>query len=227
MNLHDALRFIACRDCGELQPVHANALTRSDAAGEAALNAYNDFLARHRAHRLACFHRYGSESVSDRPFWDPMATITFEVTDGERAYVVQAGRQSIDDERRYRFFPGALEVENSEVHIRPSDLRHALDRQFYPHALRPTKVDRFLSAVRDVISQIDPDELAIAFDAADDPTVSIARMPEAIFDDLLARCADIFDPWELPRVVSFLGDNRREDGLLALRIRRPLAVLPV
>jgi hypothetical protein len=119
-----------------------------------------------------------------------------------------------------------LELENSEVHIDPTDLRRALDRQFYPHVLRPTKLERFLSAVREVISQIDPDELAIAFDSADDPTVSFARMPETIYNTLVARCTDIFDPWELPRVVSFLDDNRREDGLLALRVRRPLAALP-
>jgi hypothetical protein len=225
MGLHDTLYFVACRDCNELRPVIDHSLAHSDAAEAESLNAYDEFLARHHAHHIACLWRSGSELHADRALWDPMATLTFEVTDGDQSYVVSATRRSIDDEREYRFTTGVLEVGNSEVHIDPSDLRRGLDRQFYPHALRPTKLDRFLSAVHEVITHIDANELAIAFDAADDPAVSIACMPEDTFNELLARCTDIFDPWELSHVLDFLRANRDADGLLALRVRRHVAAL--
>ena len=67
--------------------------------------------------------------------------------------------------------------------------------------------------------------MEIAFDAADDPDVSIAGMPDGIYNEILARCAEIFDPWELPRVIDFLRDNRDADGLLALRVRRQVIAL--
>jgi hypothetical protein len=112
------------------------------------------------------------------------------------------------------------------VQIDPHDLRRGLDLQFNPQTLRPFKVDRFLAAVHEVINQIDADDLEIAFDDADDPSVSIACMPNATYDDLLARCAKIFDPRaELPRVAAFLQENRGADGLLALRVRRHVTAL--
>ena len=104
-------------------------------------------------------------------------------------------------------------------------MRRGLDREFYPQALRPTKLDRFISVLHDVVRHIPPAELEIAFDLADDPAVSIARMPNETYEELLARCIEIFDPWEWPRVSRFLCENRGEDGVLALRVRRHVALL--
>ena len=221
----DNIHFLACRDCGELYPLlspSAATFAETDADGE---DTFRAFLARHRNHHISCLWRGDAEVQADRPFWDPMATLTFEVTDGDRSYVVRAARESIEDERVYQFLPGTLEVGNTEVQIDAHDLRRGLDRQFYPHALRPTKVDRFLAMVHELINQIDPQQLVIAFDAADDPDVSIASLPDPIFDEILERCSEIFDPWELPRVVDFLRDNREADGLLALRVRRHVTAL--
>ena len=225
MALQDALHFVACHDCAELHPIVSPSGALLDDTTTDGTDPYAEFLAKHRAHRVACLWRSGSEVRADRPLWDPMATLMFEVSDGERSYVVSASRRSIEDERAYRFTTGVLEIGSSEVQIDPRDLRRGLDLQFYPHALRPTKVDRFLSVVHEAIHEIDPDHLEIAFDAADDPAVCIAGMPDSIYNDILARCAEIFDPWELPRVIDFLRDNREADGLLALRVRRPVAAL--
>jgi hypothetical protein len=225
MALHDTLHFVACHDCAELHPVDSPSAALFGDGDTDGTDAYAEFLSVHRAHRVACLWRSGPEVRADRPLWDPMATLIFEVSDGERSYVVSASRPSIEEERVYRFKAGALEVGNSEVQIDPRDLRRGLDLQFYPHALRATKIDRFLSAVHEAIHQIDPDHLEIAFDAADDPAVSIAGLPDGIYNQILARCSEIFDPWELPRVVDFLRDNREADGLLALRVRRHVVAL--
>ena len=221
MGLDTILNFTACRDCGELHPVlDADVALFDDADG---VDLYKEFLARHRTHDIASFRRSGTECRTNRPLWDPLATLTFEVTDGNRSYVVSATRRSIDDERVYRFAVGVLDtLGNAEVEINPRDLRRAL---FRPPPLRPMKIDRFLSAIDDVISQIDPDELVTAFDDADDPAVSVADMPDGIYNELLARCTDIFDSSEMPRVLNFLCDNRNADGLLALRVRRHVTPL--
>jgi hypothetical protein len=86
-------------------------------------------------------------------------------------------------------------------------------------------LDRFISVVHDIVSHIPPNDLEIAFDDADDPAVSIARMPTESYQELLTRCTEIFDAWEWPRVSRFLRDNRGEDGLLALRVRRQMSLL--
>jgi hypothetical protein len=221
----DKTTFLACHDCQVLQPVAAEVLWSHDEAGALAREALEEFAACHRSHRTGHLRRCGSECHADRPLWDPMVTLTFAATDGERSYLVIAGRSSIDAPRVYRFQPGGLSVQCSEVAVDTADLRHGLDLQFHPYALRPTKLDRFLSAVHDIVSHIDPEDLEIAFDVADDPAASVARMPDEVYWLLVARCAEIFDPWELQRVTTFLQDNRDADGLLAIRVRRHLTVL--
>jgi hypothetical protein len=216
--------FLACHDCGVLHPVEAAGLSGL-IDPTAASEDYAAFAADHATHHTARFIRQGDDTTSDRPLWDPLGTRTFQATDGEQHYVVIAHRESIEEPRTYRFVPGELETRNSEVRVDDCDLRRGLDLQFFPYALRPTKLDQFISLVHDIVSHIPPDDLEIAFDAADDPAVSVARMPTESYQELLDRCTEIFDPWEWPRVSRFLRDNRGEDGLLALRVRRQISLL--
>jgi hypothetical protein len=216
--------FLACHDCGVLHPVEPIRPAWFDDVTQASAD-YASFVADHAAHRTAWLVRQDGDTASNQPFWDPMATLTFQATDGREHYIVTARRESIDDPRAYRFARGELETRSSEVVVDDHDLRRGLDRQFFPHALRPTQVDRFISIVHEVVSHIPPDNLEIAFDVADDPTVSVARMPTESYQELLVRCTEIFDLWEWPRVSRFLSDNRGEDGLLALRVRRQVSAI--
>lgn len=220
MSASSATTFLACCKCGVAQPLVLNVSLPSDAMAEDAISSCNDFLADHLSHEMVRCTRRSADSIADRPLWDPLAAITFEVTDGQQTYVVTSARQSIDEPRLYRLAHGTLTVQGSEVSLDDADLRRGLDMEFFPHALRPTKVDRLLSVMHQIVNRVDPETLAIAFDAADDPAVSIAPMPEAAYQELLTRCAEIFDPGELEPVTRFLRENRDESGLLALRIRR-------
>jgi hypothetical protein len=216
--------FLACYDCGVLRPI---APPYANGVDSAAMDGDDSpaFAAEHATHRTGQLVRHGDDTASDRPLWDPMHTVSFQVTDGEHGYVVIGSRESIDEPRTYRFSPGSLEARNSEVLVDDRDLRRGLDQQFFPHALRPTKVDQFLSVIHDVVRHIPPDGLEIAFDDAQDPEVSIARMPTDSYQELLTRCTEIFDPWEWPHVSRFLHENCGEDGLLALRVRRQVSLL--
>jgi hypothetical protein len=214
--------LIACRDCGLLQPVLCVTSIGAEDAVEAWREVHLQFLTEHRAHDLAWFVRHGDEIVSDRALWDPVATVAFEVTDGQRTYVATGSRTSPEEPRVYRFTAGTLRSAGAAILVDDTDLRRGLDLEFYPHALRLGKLDRFVLAVRDVVSHLNPAELPIAFDDANDPMVSVARMPDQSYEELLARCTEIFEPSEIDTVSKFLRDNRDEDGLLALRVRREL-----
>jgi hypothetical protein len=80
--------------------------------------------------------------------------------------------------------------------------------------VRPTKVDDFLNALHATIRDLALEDIEIAFADVDDPTVSIAPMPEQAFQQLLAASTRIFDASEIPRVERFLRQNRLEDGVL-------------
>jgi hypothetical protein len=218
--------FVACRDCAVLHPAVCATTNPPDDATSERLVAFGQFVGEHQAHQLAWFRRHGDEAVSDHPLWDPMAAITFEATDGEEHYIVVSSRTSIDAPRTYRFEPGALQLTSAKVLVHDDDLRRGLDRTFHPHALRLSTLDRFVSLVHEVISHVKPDELAPAFDDADDPAVSIAPMPDETYQELVDRCAELFGPSEFGTVAKFLQENREADGLLALRVRREFVVAP-
>jgi len=222
MHAPEVSSFFACRDCGILHPV-VDCSSYSTAEAEATQELSN-FIAQHGAHRITHVERQGSDAVSDRPIWDPMATVTFAVTDGKHVYVVSGGRRSIEEPRVYRFSAGRLEIHAAEVAVDERDLRRGLDRAVYPHAVRPSTIDRFIAAVREAVRRLRADDLEIAFDAADEPNVSVARLPEEAYGELVARGAEIFGAAEWPHISRFLDENRGEDGLLALRVRRHAAV---
>ncbi|MFN8628211.1 MAG: hypothetical protein U0587_19845 [Candidatus Binatia bacterium] len=224
MGIGGNMLFVACRNCGLLHPAVCATAHPSDEATTESLVAFGQFIGEHQAHQLAWFRRHGAEAASDHPLWDPMAAITFEATDGQQTYVVVSCRTSIDEPRTYRFAPGALHLASTAVLIDDHDLRRGLDRTFQPHVLRLTTLDRFVSLVHEVISHVRPDELSVAFDDAEDPAVSIAPMPDETYQELVDRCAEIFEPSEFGTVAKFLEDNREADGLLALRVRREFVV---
>jgi hypothetical protein len=217
--------FLACHDCGVMQPIAQHPADPHDDAEESAVESYSEFVAAHRMHRTGPVRRLGVDTAMDRPAWDPLATLHFEVTDGERRYVATVQRDTLDAPRTYRFGPGRIGVCHTRVGVADDDVRRGLDREF-PAALLPRmKVDRFIGVLHDIIARLEPSELEIAFDDADDPSVSIARMPDGVYAQLVAESVSIFDEAEWPRVAQFLDHNRGEDGLLALRVRRRLAPL--
>ncbi|MCK6555396.1 hypothetical protein L6Q96_12585 [Candidatus Binatia bacterium] len=211
-------QYLACHDCKRLQPLAVAARPDDDSVA-AATEALLEFQAEHEGHSLAIVSRHDTAVRAIGPVWDPMSIVTFTVTDGHTRYLVTVERASVDEPRIYRFTPGHLESLPTSVSIEDAHLLHGLDRELYPHALRPSKLDSFIGVVRAVIESIDVDALDVAFDDADDPSISIARMPDAQYVELVQSCSRIFDATELPRVSDFLAANRSEDGLLALRVR--------
>lgn len=211
--------YLACHSCRRLQPLGGDAARLDDDSATAAAESRQEFESEHAGHPLAVVRRHGAAVRVDGPAWDPMSVVTFTVADDHATYVVTADRPSIEEPRIYSFVPGELACAPASVSIEHRHLLRGLDRELFPHVLRTSKLDRFLGAIRSVVERIDIEALDVAFDDADDPAVGIAPMPDTHYAELVENCARIFDPAELPRVSGFLAANRREDGLLALRVR--------
>jgi hypothetical protein len=222
------LGWLACRDCQLAHPVGTPAHGLPSELQDELTAAVAAFLNAHGGHNVTHVHRDDDCAVlSTRPLWDPMATVSMEVTDGSRRFVLTAERNSVDEPRTYRIVPGRLhEAHPAAVEIDAGDVRRSLDRAFYPHVLRPSKIDRFVRTLSELVGHLEPCTLDVAFDDANDPAVSIAALPDTVCCELSQRCADIFDPPELARVLAFLNDNRSESGALAVRIRREPSFAP-
>lgn len=214
--------FLGCRDCGVLVPVPlAHPGEFQDDAADTLL-AISEFFRGHPFHPIAQFTKCDGETVATRPLWDPMTELRFEISDGTRTFVAHCRRSAVDEPRRFEFRPGRLEIA-TQLGLDFGDLRRSLDLEFHPHALRPTKVDNLIRLLRERIDHLELATIDIAYDDADDPDVSIAPLPSDTLEAVIRDSAAIFDPWELDKVSRFLRDNSREDGVLALRVRRRAA----
>ena len=212
--------FLLCRRCGVLMPTDSCAPWRTadgDAAAELAT-----FRAEHDEHGIESAERVDERVRIDRPVSDPFATRWFQVAAGADVLAVRSWRVTIDDPRRYELADGGLPPLSSWVDVDEALLRRALDRHFYPHVIRPAQLEAFVSTVRDLLAPVDPAEIDIAFDDPSLPDAGIGPFPAPLADDLMARCAALFDPVGIERARSFIRDHRAEDGALAVRVHRAL-----
>ena len=207
--------FLLCRHCGILHPVPVQP------AEDETVEDLATFRAEHEAHVLEDAQRLPDSALFDGPTWDPMSTRWFRVTAGADILVVRSWRTSVDEPRRHEVTSAPPQAAGC-IEVDEPLLRRALDRHFYPHAVRPAKLERFVHTVHELIADLDPGEVETTFDDVALPNASIGPFPPDLCDVLMARCAPIFDAWELERVRSFIADHRLEDGALAVRVRRLL-----
>jgi hypothetical protein len=213
--------FLLCRFCRVVHRVYAaRELAAGGTVSEEAAVSYGQFLIEHRHHTLQRLERSTFVEAWDRPLWDPSRSGCMELTNGHERFTVRSWRPTIDAPVSRELVDETIETSTLRLSVEEDALRRALDHHFFPYALRPKKIDSFVAAVQEVLAALPGYQLEPSFDDADDPAVSIARLPDDGCVALLARCMDIFDAWELPRVASFVSANRDEYGALALRVHR-------
>jgi hypothetical protein len=120
--------------------------------------------------------------------------------------------------------PGRLRLDHVAVEFETDLIRRAVDAHFFPHAIRPAKLEQLLTALGELCNEIDADRLEIVFDSAEEPQVQYGRLPSSLFEKLMQRCRSIFDEWERERLRSFFQNARADDGLLCLRVTRAFVV---
>jgi hypothetical protein len=213
--------YLLCRRCGALTPLTPSAPWPASDDDLADLAA---FRAEHQAHAVELATRIDEPARTDRPAWDPLATRWFNVVVDREELVVYSSRSSIDEPRGYTLAEGDAPSTTSRIDVDEPLLRRALDRHFYPHVIRPAQLDAFVTTVRDLLAPVDPAEIDIAFDDPSLPDAGIGPFPEGLAEHLVERCANLFDPVGLERARSFIRDHRAEDGALAVRVHRILAI---
>ncbi len=206
--------WLGCRDCGTALPLLSHALVAADDTD------LTTFLAAHAGHSLTHLRIDGDAIQSTHPMWDPAASAQIQVTNGEKSFVLSLSRDSIDAPPTVHFRPGSLSLVEASVSIEESHLRRAVEQTFYPLTLGPTKLDRFIGMVRETVGRTDASVIELLFDDAVDPDVTIGRMPEALFETIVALSAAIFSGADLERLRVCLETHRADDGVLTLRVRR-------
>ncbi len=207
--------LLLCRRCGVLYPLP----TRTP--DDDALEDLASFRADHDPHGLVSAERVAEPALFDGVTADPMSARWFQVAIGNEVLLVHSWRASIDEPRRFELSAG-LPATTDSTGVDEPLLRRALDRHFYPQAIRAAKVDRILAIVRSVVGRLDARDVEIAFDDPAYPNAAIGPLPDGLDQDVLGGCAAFLDAWELDRLRAFVAEHRGADGALAVRVRRLL-----
>ncbi len=210
-----ANQFLVCAQCAAVFRLPPSATTWHRIAAGA-----RRFLTRHGQHGVEGFVQTDRAPASDLPYWDPLATLYFEASNGRLTLLVRRSRASIDQPARWELVgPGRIRC---ELQIVPDTdaLLQALDREFFPLALHPHRFRQFARALESAARGVDPDTLHTLYELAEVPNTSVALLPATALRTLVEDCRRIFPPEEFPRVRSFLLRNWRADGLLTLRVAR-------
>jgi hypothetical protein len=217
--------FLLCQSCQVLYPLDLAEAYLPEDEVNACAEDLRVFRCDHHGHDLEVVRRLPAASTYDRPAWDPMATEWFLVTSGADIFLVRSWRDSIEEPRRRQLQPGPIPAEHSSVEVDLPLLQRALDRHFFPHALRARKLEQFRVLVQELLEDLDPSSLEISFDDAERANASFAPFPDELCDLLLFQCRSLFDESELQRVAEFIDMNRSAEGALGVRVYRQLAAL--
>jgi hypothetical protein len=207
--------LLLCRRCSVLHPLPTRA------ADDDALDDLASFRAAHEAHGLVGTERVAEPALFDGATADPMSARWFRVAIGNEVLLVHSWRTSVDEPRRFELSTGSPATMDC-IEVDEPLLRRALDRHFYPQAIRAAKVERIVAVLRSVVGRLDAHDIEIAFDDPAFPNAVIGPLPDGLDQEVVGGCAAFLDAWELDRLRTFVAEHRGADGALGIRVRRLL-----
>ena len=225
-------KFIRCRKCDTVHHVtgfdKAPQYTSSaHGVNETAVNDWDDFMTRHAGHRLEALEATGQSLFPDGMSSDPMATGYIEATDGKETVLLRRVRSSIKEPLRYELVPGRLVHRGSTLDIQENSLRKEMRLHFSwvpAEPLSDEKIDLFVKLYRQVVSKLDAGTVCGRELSVVDDTVAYGALDVTARHVLLEKCQSYFTADELAALSRFIDMHSDADDVLALVVRRSIAV---
>jgi hypothetical protein len=225
-------KFIHCRNCDAVHHVTAfdSASHYSISSGEASetvANDWHDFMARHAGHRLEPFEATGQSYFMDGSSSDPMASGYIEVTDGRQTVLLRRVRSTIQEPLRFEWVPGRLVPGKSTLDIQENSLRKEMKLHFPWTPAEPMsdqKIDLFVQLYRQVVSGLDARSVYDREFIRVDDNIVYGQLDAAAWSAFLDNCRSSFTTDDVAALRRFIDGHRDADDVLAVVIRRGMAV---
>jgi hypothetical protein len=176
-----------------------------------------EFLTRHARHRLETLRPTHAYTFHTGALWDSKAPTYWEVSNGERTWVVEATRAYLGSPLQYRLRAGRVTAERVAVEIPDAEIRRQIDAALYPGVAPDRKLAAFSEAFKRIVWDADPASFEILYDVPGDPTMSVARLSAAAVSAVSAAARRIFDREDSEKVVACLtGNDEDPDGFTVL-----------
>ena len=225
-------KFIRCRNCDAIHHVTAfdkapNYSVSADGTNETAANDWHDFMTRHTGHRLEPLEATGQSYFPDGRSSDPMAAGYIEATDGADVVLLRRVRSTIQEPLRYELVPGRLVQRESILDVQENSLRKEMKLHFSwapAEPLSDQKIDLFVQLYRQVVSGLDARSVCGREFTMVDDHIAYGQLDAPAWSRLLENCQSCFTTDELAALRRFIDCHRDADDVLAVVIRRGMAV---
>jgi hypothetical protein len=224
--------FIRCRNCDAVHHVTAfdkapHYSVSAGGANETVANDWHDFMSSHAGHRLEPLEATGQSYFSDGRSSDPMASGFIEAIDGKETVLLRRVRSTIQEPLRFEWVPGRLVPGESTLDVQENALRKEMKLHF-PWApaepLSDQKIDLFVQLYRQVVSGLDVRAVYDREFTLVDDNIVYGHLDAAAWSTLLDNCRSCFTTDEVAALHRFIDCHRDADDVLAVVIRRGMAV---
>jgi len=192
------------------------------------LNSQKEFFHDHKSHAIEEIFVDPDTSISDKPCYEPTKTIYFETSNGRQKFLIRRTKLALDQPACYEIIPGRLQVSNVSCRIQENDLRKQLSLQNGAAPLPEEIVKKFIQAFQEEVESIPPEKLfqeVEEIQEGDTPLLVYGSLKEAHWKSVLQRCQQYFQKPELLKIMHFIRDNKNPEDVLALLIKRDMAIL--
>ncbi len=223
-------KFIRCRNCDAVHHVTAfdkasHYSVSSVGTNETVANDWHDFMARHADHRLEPLEATGQSYFTGGRISDPMASGYIEVTDGRETALLRRVRSTIQEPLRFEWVPGRLVPGESTLEVQENSLRKEMKLHFpWTLPLSDQKIDLFVQLYRQVVSGLDARSVFDREFTRVDDDIVYGQLDAAAWSTLLDNCRSCFTTDEVAALRRFIDCHRDADDVLAVVIRRGMAV---
>ncbi len=177
---------------------------------------YQEFLNRHRGHRLEELTLIEDSIVSESDYGEPVKVSYFKATNGREQFVIKRFRNKIDEPLKYAIVPGDYRLRCVSLSIQAREIEKQLASEFPISPLPRRKILDFIRLYRAITAHLDPGNLAKASEVPNNPLEVYYKMDEVSLVTLLRNCRKLFEGQQYSAIERFI-QREKDDGVLLLK----------
>jgi hypothetical protein len=184
---------------------------------------FQDFLIKHRGHRLEYLEIIEDSFISEKAYSEPVKIAYFNATNGKESFVIKKFRERIDEPLKYELIPGDYSLKCLGIEIQSEGITKQLRMEFEKPPFSPTQISAFPKLYRRIAGTGDTKNLERVSEDPSHPLEIYYKMDDVSLFYLLRNCRNLFKGKEYSSIEEFIN-RHKDDGVLLLKARYKIQI---
>lgn len=184
---------------------------------------FQDFLIKHRGHRLEYLEIIEDSFISEKVYSEPVKIAYFKATNGKETFVIKRFRERIDEPSKYELIPGDYSLKCLGIEIQSEEITKQLRMEFKKPPFSPTQISAFPKLYRRIAGTVNTKNLERVSEESSHPLEIYYKMDDVSLFYLLRNCRNLFKGKEYSNIEEFIN-RHKDDGVLLLKARYKIQI---